>query len=149
LDQVGTAQVYEKSPFIVPGTCPVVWVEALKMVNGQNGETFIAELHVVQGNEGNPDGTECAWFAPSRFKSSPAAVRKNLAGIAGCEPEAVDAEGAKAAVSAANPFRGTLVKMKAWTTKTKAGNDFTLVEFERLPDEMQAKAAELHSAAGF
>ena len=153
-DQIGNAEVWDQSAYIEPGVYPVVWIERMLMNDTRKGKMFIVELHVIEGApsnspEANKAGTECAYFANMAKDSGPSNARRVLAQCAGIDAKSVDRDGAKLAVSDANPYRGTLVAMRAHLTKTKAGNPFTVVNFERLPDNVQAQAVALHEAAGW
>lgn len=149
---IGSAEVFESGVYLEPGNYPILWIEALKMVRNNDGhDVFIAEFHIIDSEvDARPKGTEVGWGANlTKHKSAPGNVRGFLANVTGIEITDVDADGSRAATSSDNPLRGTLVRCGASNTKTRSGGDFTVCKFERLSDEIQAKAEELHRNAGF
>lgn len=151
---IGSAEVFGGGTYFQPGLYPVVFVDAIKMIkNRDNHDVMVVECKIIQSEvPEQPRGTEASALAnlTKHGKSAASNARKWLAQIAGVEPDAVDADGSKAATSSDNPFHGTLVTVRGRNIKTREkGNDFTVIDFQRLPDEMQAQARQLYSDAGF
>lgn len=135
----------------MPGIYQVLYVDVVKMIRSRKGEdVFIAEFDILQSDvPERKAGTRMSWAVNFRHDASPGNVKAFLAAVMNSEQSEVDGKSAQLACSDKNPCHGRLVRLEAVQTKTKAGNDFTLCNFRPIPDDMQAKAAELRAEAGF
>lgn len=107
-------------------------IENRKKVRG-----FCVELmvHSSTGENALMPGTKCAWMTMADKDSFLGAVRGFLQ-VAASEMNGskvdlkdIDAEAAELAVSDENPFKGLRIRAQATNVKTKAGGDFTKVEW--------------------
>lgn len=149
-EKIGSAKTFEGGVYYEEGVYPVVRVDALKLITRHNGhEMFIVESTVLQSqNPKCPPGSSrsVAYNLTKHPDSAYGNARKVIAQVSGLPVENVDPEGAQLACSTDNPFGGTLCSVEAYTTKTRAGGDFTNVRFARLPDEVQERRAEFEAA---
>jgi len=134
-----------------PGVYPLLYIDVLKMIRSRKGEdVFIAEFDVLESEvPSRLKGTRMSWAVNFRHDASPGNVKAFLAAVMNVPQNEVDGKGSQYACSADNPCHGRLVRLEATQTKTKAGTDFTLCNFRPVPDDIQAKAAELRKQAGF
>jgi len=135
----------------MPGIYQVLYVDIVKMIRSRKGEdVFITEFDILQSDvPERKAGTRMSWAVNFRHDASPGNVKAFLAAVMNVPQTDVDAKGAQLACSEKNPCHGRLVRLEAVMTKTKANNDFTLCNWRSIPDDMQAKADELRTAAGF
>lgn len=148
-DIIGEAGVSKRSPFIEEGTCPVVWIESVKIEDTRKGSMFFVELDVFEGSENNPTGTSPAMRVKLSIDAGPGNARGAVAEIMGVDPEEVNGDILREVCGEENPLRGTLCKMKSYNIEKRDGNPFTLTNFERLSDTWQDQAKELREQAGF
>lgn len=151
-DMIGSAKVTEGGVYPLAGVYPILYLDAVKMVDSRKGDRlFCAEFDIIRSEvDERPAGSRMSWMANlTKHDAAPGNARAFLAAAAGIDPENVDAEGSRAAVSPQNPLHGRLVRLDASQTKTRAGGDFTLCRFSALPDELQARAEALREDAGF
>ena len=135
----------------LPGIYHMLYVDTIKMIRSRKGEdVFIAEFDILQSDvEARKAGTRMSWAVNFRHDASPGNVKAFLAAVMNVPQTDVDAKGAQYACSDKNPCHGRLVRLEAVMTKTKSNNDFTLCNFRPITDDIQSKAAELRTAAGF
>jgi len=154
-DLIGEAEGDRNSSYLLPGIYPVLQVNVLKMITARAGhDSFVAEFDILDSEvEERPAGTSASWvvaFKPGdREKLAANNVRSFLAALMGATLEEVDAKAAAFASSAANPCHGRLVHASAVNKLTKAGGDFTAINWRTLQADVQARAAELRLAARF
>lgn len=134
-----------------PGVYPLLYVDVVKMIRSRKQEdVFIAEFDVLESEvPSRLKGTRMSWAVNFRHDASPGNVKAFLAAVMNVPQTEVDGKGCQYACSAENPCHGRLIRLEAVQTKTKANNDFTLCNWRALPDDIQAKAAELRKQAGF
>lgn len=135
----------------LPGVYPVLYVDTLKMIRSRKGEdVFVAEFDILQSDlPERRAGTRMSWAVNFRHDASPGNVKAFLAALMNVPQAEVDGKSAQYACGDKNPCHGRLIRLEAVLTKTKGGNDFTLCNWRSLPDEIQAKATELRTGAGF
>ena len=127
--------------YIRPGM-HVLRIGELKATKSRRGEDLfiIDDAEIVSSIPGvDVAGNTVAEHRPGEFVSVVWNLTKHdaaignvkgfLAAVANCDPSEVDEAGALAAVSAQQPFRGTLVKVQAAETETKSGHPFTRLHF--------------------
>lgn len=150
-DDIEGAQARQSGVYPVAGVYPVLFVDVLKMIKSRQDDTiFIAEFDIVKSEvEARPAGTRMSWAVNFRHDAAPGNVKAFLAALMNVEPEKIDKDGAKMAVSSKNPCHGRLIRLEASMTKTKRGNDFTICDWRPIPEPMQEKATDLREEAGF
>lgn len=150
-DSIEGAEARQSGVYPVAGVYPVLFVDALKMIKSRKGDTiFIAEFDVIKSEvESRPAGTRMSWAVNFRHDAAPGNVKAFLAALMNVEPEKIDKDGARMAVSEKNPCHGRLIRLEASMTKTKTGNDFTICDWRSIPEPIQEKATDLREKAGF
>lgn len=135
----------------LPGLYPLLYIDVVKMIRSRKGDdVFVAEFDILKSEvPARPAGTRMSWAVNFRFDASPGNVKAFLSAVMGTAPEEVDADGARFACSPENPCRRRLVRLEASQIETKAGNPFTLCNWRSVPEDVQAQAEDLRSAAGF
>lgn len=152
-DGIEDAESNQGSNYILPGVYPVVYIAACKMVKSQKGnETFfIGELDIISSKvDDRPAGTSMSWMVNMRHQPALGNIKGFIAQVLGVDEKSVTGPAAEAVVSAANPLAAKLIRLEAIVIET-VGNKkpFTKCNWANLPSDVQAKAAELHKAAGF
>lgn len=119
---------------------------ALKSIkNRKNIHGFCAELmvHASTGQNALMPGTKCAWMTMANRDSFLGDVRGFLrmamSEMAGSKIELkdIDRDAAELATSDENPLKGIHIKAQATQVKTRAGGDFTKVEWSPKSFEMK------------
>jgi len=141
----------QRSVYPVPGVYPVLMVDSLKMIQSRKGEDlFVAELEILDSQvEERPAGTRMSWLVNFKHDSAPGNVKAFFCALMGAAESDVTADALRYSCGPQNPCRGRLVRLEASVTQTRAGNDFTLCNWQLLPEKVQAQAGELRKRAGF
>jgi hypothetical protein len=147
---VADAKPNEGGVFWLPGTY-LVQIDVVKVVNGRKGlDYFIVEGENLESTSTERAvGTHASWVSSLEMDSTPGNVQLFIAAAMNCPKEEVDEEAAELVISPDNPLHGRLVRLEVALIKTRAGNDFSKHVWRPVPDEIQAKAAELRAKAGF
>lgn len=148
------AESTKRSNYVLPGLYPILFVNACKKIKSQKtGDLlFIAELDIIESKvDERPPGMDMSSiFNITRHgKTALGNIKGFLAACLDIEEAKVDAKTADIAVSAENPFHARLIRCEAVEVTTNAGAPFTKPNFFPLPEELQARALELHQKAGF
>lgn len=160
-DRVAGADVSGSGVYFQDGVYPLLWIERCQMKTSRKGkELFIAEFKILRSDvEARQPGSEVSQVynlsdhdaAPGNVKAFIGAAMNDET-FANAKLEEMSAEekrefveAIEAVVSSDNPLHGRLVRAEASTIKTRSGSDFTLVKFQGIPDDIQAKAVELHN----
>lgn len=124
--------------YLSAGLYPDLEVLAVKSIKNRKGTAgFCVELmvHESSGPAALPKGTKCAWMTMADKDSFLGSVRgflhmamSELAGAA-LELKEIDTATADMAVAEENPLKGIRMSAQATQVKTKAGKDFTKVEW--------------------
>jgi len=115
-DGIENASSSQGGQYIKPGQ-HVFEINALKMPpNLRNGACFIAELTVIASTGEHGVGDSVSWVRNiSKHKEMALGdIKAFLAACVGCKEEDVDAAGAEAAVSEAQPMAGIKVACEAF-----------------------------------
>lgn len=133
---VENAKTSEKLPYIQPGRYELR-VELIKCFSSRSkGPMFVAEYTVLssEGPLANAPGERVAHL----MKLSNDATLGNIKGLvkALTGDAKVNQKMCDAIVAEDNPSKGTKVKAFAYFTKTKAGTDYTLVQYEPTEETM-------------
>lgn len=118
-------------PAIRPGLYTME-VLSFKIVNSRaKGKMFIGEFKVLEaaGANSNEVGTTCSQVIKMSLDSALGNIKSVAAAVSGEPEKNITAQMCDALVSDKNPAKGVKVKAEASLTKTKAGNDFTLVKW--------------------
>jgi len=158
---LGKAKSTQGGLYLKPGNY-LLQILAVKEQASQVGSRkfFIAEMKVIEATKTDPTiepngvGTEPSWLVelPGKYPDLALGNIKNfLMAAYGFQAEAegeeapdeddIDEDAADAAVTEDNPLMGVFVNAQAFQKKTKAGGDFTRINFTTPPN-----AAELASA---
>lgn len=151
-DLVGGAKPGFQSVYPVAGVYPLLMVDSVKMVRNRKGiDLFTVELKILQSQvPTRPAGSRMSYQASFAFDATPRNVRSCVAAILGCKFEEVTPAISQVICSASNPANGRLVKLAASDIITKGrGTNFTVCNFEAVPEEIQARAKELAALVGF
>jgi len=149
-DRVGTAPPRRGGTYISPGSYPILFINALKMIKNRSGvDLFIAELFVIASEtDAVPMGAKVSWAPSFAHDPTPTDVRTFLAQVMGAPLDDVDSQACQYACSAENPCHGKLIKCVATNVVTKSGNDFTKCEWYTIGADLQSQSAELLAKAG-
>lgn len=162
-DRVAESDPTKGGVYFKDGVYPLLYIEKVHLKQSRKGkDLYIVELKILSSNvEDRPEGSEVSQVynlsdhdaAPGNVKAFIGAAMGDEA-FANADIEKMTLEERKefiAAIeettSASNPLHGRLVRAEARTIETKAKTPFTLVTFGIIPEEVQAKAQELHNAA--
>ncbi len=158
---LGKAKSTQGGLYVRPGNY-LFQVLAVKEQASQVGSRkfFIAELKVIEAQKTDkniePNGvdTEPAWLVelPGKYPELALGNIKNfLMAAYGYQAEAegedapgeddIDEDAADAAVTEDNPLMGVFIRAEAFQKKTKAGGDFTRVNFETPENSAELAAA--------
>ncbi len=111
--------------YIKPGRHLLNVVVLRPKISRKKKSLAIAEFEVVESTV-HDEGEEVSWVANlTDHDAAIGNVKGLLAGIAECEEDEVDEEGADRAFSDENPFADMQVVCNAFMIKTEKGNDFT------------------------
>ena len=111
--------------YIKPGRHLLSVVALRPKTSRKKKSLAIAEFEVAESTA-HDKGELVSWVANLTDHDAAIGNVKNLlAGIAECEEDEVDEEGADRAFSEENPFEGMQVVCEAFMIKTGKGNDFT------------------------
>ena len=130
---IDKASYSENGVFFVPGNYVV---EVLKLKAGTTRKKidfFLAECRILQSsNPERPVGSKATWFVSIIPDTSALGSIKNFIAIANdVDEKDVDDLSAEMVVSDAQPIAGTFLRATATNLKTRAGNDFTKVSWEK------------------
>lgn len=137
-DGMESAQPGMGGVYLTDGLYGDLEILALKSVrNRKQVNGFCAELmvHASTGPNALMPGTKCAWMSMEDKDSFLGSVRGFLqvamSEMAGAKMDLkeIDKDAAELAVSDENPFKGVRIRAQATQVKTKAGGDFTKVEW--------------------
>ncbi|NIQ90985.1 MAG: hypothetical protein GWN93_19075 [Deltaproteobacteria bacterium] len=150
-NRTANATAREGGTYPDPGLYPVLYVDRLQMKRSRrNEDVFIASFDIVESKvPSRPAGTQMDWVVNYRHDASPGNVKAFFLAMMNLKDEDLDADGLRFAVSEDQPCRGRLVRMQATEQTTQAGGIFTACNWTAIPDEIQNKADELRTAAGF
>lgn len=133
---IENAKTSDKLPNIMPGRY-VLEVTGVKVIATRaKGDMFISEFKVLEngGTAGeNPVGSTCSHLIKLSLDSAMGNVKgfvQALTGEAKVTSDLVDG-----LVSPENPAAGTKVRAEAFMIKTKAGADFTKVNYSHFSEE--------------
>jgi len=141
----------QRSVYPVPGVYPALMADSLKMIQSRKGEDlFVAELEILDSQvDDRPAGTRMSWIVNYKHDSAPGNVKAFFCALMSTTEDQVTADALRYACGVQNPCQGRLVRLEASNTKTRAGGDFTLCNWQVIPENMQAQAGELRKRAGF
>lgn len=128
---IENAQSTARLPSIRPGLYTME-VQAFKLVNSRaKGKMFIGEFRVIEasGAGANEPGTTCSQVVKMSLDSALGNIKSIASAVSGEPEKAITAQMCDALVSDKNPAKGVKVRAEASLTKTKAGNDFTLIKW--------------------
>lgn len=140
---VENAKTSEKLPYIQPGRY-VLRVDQIKVFDSRTkGPMFVAEYTIVEseGLGANPKGSRAAHLIKLKGNDSALGNVKGMVGaLTGEGSSNVTQTMCDAVVAETNPTKGTLVRAFAFITETKAGTDFTKVQYEAMGDNTSSTA---------
>lgn len=127
---IENAQVTARLPNLRPGVYTLE-VQAFKLVNSRSkGKMFVGEFKVLESaGGGNEVGTTASQVIKMSLDSALGNIKSIAAAVSGEPERSITAQMCDALVSEKNPARGTKVRAEASLTKTRAGNDFTLIKW--------------------
>lgn len=115
-----------KTPYVEPGMYKVR-VEACKNVDGHRGNFFIVEMEVLESS--NPErmpGSIMSWSVKLDKAYLATALGDVKAFVQAATMDAsVSEDDILEACSPENPLKGSILRINAFNTKTKAGKDYT------------------------
>lgn len=123
------------SPFVIPGTYHVVTQHCI-FREGLKDDYFIHEMRILHSTKkkSRPVGSYMSWLVNMRHLSSLGNVRAFISDATGDEFDVITEEDAEAACSKENPLQGSVFKLTAKNTKTRAGTDFTVCDWDLIGD---------------
>ncbi len=143
-DAVGTADVTQagnRLPYFLEGHYKVS-VHKVKGQPDRNGNPFfVVEAEILESNNvERPPGTKCSWVCKMNNDMGPINVKKFIAAANGVDPSTPEAnevtgEDCEYACSDEQPLTGTIMGLQCSMTTTKAGNPFTIHNWEAAKDE--------------
>lgn len=130
---VENAKTSEKLPYFEPGRY-LLQVEQIKVFDSRSkGPMFVAEYTILE-NEGegsNEKSSRAAHLIKLRGNDSALGNVKGLVGaLTGEGPGKVTQAMCDKLVAPDNPAKGAKVKAFVYVTKTREGNDFTMIQYE-------------------
>lgn len=153
-DGIEDAESTRRSNYVLPGTYPILFVQALKKIRSQQtgDKLFIAEFDIIESKvPERPPGMDMSsiFNITKHGKTALGNIKGLIAACLDVPEEKVDSKTADLAVSSDNPFHGRLVRCEAVQVTTRAGQPFTKPNYYPLPEDLQKRALELHQRAGF
>ena len=152
-DQIANApgKISRRLPYMAPGNY-LLDVLKLDHIKSRKGKWFfVADFLVLEStNKDRPAGTKMSWMSNPEAGDGAGAnsIKVFLATLGDIEPDSVDADGSRLAVSAQQPFAGTLIQANAYNIETRAGQDFTVVDWENISEEGQKLRSAAYEAIG-
>lgn len=146
---IENAKTSEKLPPLSEGQYTLL-VEALKVIDTRSkGKMFVAEFEVLEseGAKANPRGSRASHLIKMSLDSALGNIKGLIAAILGESEKNVTATLCDQATADDQPCRGAHVRAEAFLTKTKAGNDFTLVKYSAVPKNATATEKKVTQAA--
>ena len=164
-DKVAGSDVTGGGVYFKNGNYPVLFIDKAIMKESRKGkELFIVEFKILvsEVEERPAGGSVSQVYNMTDHDAAPGNV-KGFIGAAQNDSDFADAklenmtdkekkafiEAIQMVVSDDNPLHGRLVRAEANTILTEAGNDFTLVKFSGIGDDIQQSADALLKEAGF
>jgi hypothetical protein len=134
--KIGSAKSNSGGIYFLPGTYELECV-ACKTGKTREGDKpfFVAEFTILSSsNPERPAGTSVSYMVmlDKYLETALGNVKQCLAALFAIPEEEVDEAGVEAAVGPENPAKGSKVKATASNIKTRAGKDFTKVNFSSL-----------------
>lgn len=154
-DLIARSQTNSGGVYFLPGVYPVLHVCDFKeQLSRKKDDLIIAEFEIIESDVAErPAGTKVSQvYNLTKHDAAPGNVKSFIAAVMGVRPDDLSPEEWAALSSAALDDKqvvGRVVKAQASIIKTRAGGDFTKVDFFPLGDDMQEAARELREAAGF
>jgi hypothetical protein len=177
-DSIGSAKRGRGGIYFLDGVYPILFADKIQpQKNRHNEDQIIGEYDILESEvEERAPGTRVSQIynltkhretAPGNARAMigallgvkeedlvnvPEEQRPVIAKILGLKVEqcaAIDGGIIRKVLGDENPLHGRIVRAQATVVKTKKNEDFTRVDFFPLPEDMQAMAGELRSAAGF
>ena len=132
--KLATAQHFSAGKYVSPGLY-IVEIKKVKSDKTRQGRMFwVVEMKVLASSntQAHLVGTDMSWMTMLDQDASFGNIRKFLSVASEIEFEEVGEEQAEYAISEENPLAGIVLKIVAVNIKTRAGKDFTKVEFHQV-----------------
>jgi hypothetical protein len=136
---IENAEGQSRYPFITPGKYKLR-VRVIKTQNSRaKGQFFVGEFDVLEsaGEGAIPAGMPTTHMIKMANDNALENIKKLMRGLTG--EQTITQQMTENAVVSGNPCAGTILGATAYNITTKAGNPFTLVDYEYVPETPVAK----------
>ena len=128
---IGEADVSKGGVYVLPGVYKCRINRVVSKDSRQSGTGFIVELNILESdNPDRPVGTDMSWTTWNKFESFLGNVKRCICQLTGEEEKNIDEESVVDVLADDQPLAGMEVIVKGVNTKTRAGKDFCVVDFE-------------------
>lgn len=122
----------KRNPYFQPGNYKVKIDSVMTKTSRQGVLFFIVEATILESDvdELKP-GTQCSWLTKINSDMGPINIKRFVAACQGLDPfgndaKEIDEEDCEVVVSDGNPCQGLIMELKCSSTTTKAGQPFTI-----------------------
>lgn len=146
---IENAKTSERLPYFKPGSYELILDVAKVFPSRKHGPMFVSEWTITksEGEGANPAGTRAAQLIKLSADTALGNIKGLVGALTGEGPSKVTQAMCDNLVSEKNPAKGSRAKAFVHITLTKAGEDFTLVQYEPFVDQSASNKKSTTKAA--